>query len=227
MDNIFNFSVVGGSLGVGHILFNLGLTLALGLMITYVYRVTHRGLSYSKNFVSTLILMSMITTLVMMVIGNSIAVAFGLLGAFSLVRFRTAVKETKDTGFIFFSLAEGMAVGTGNYLLAIVSTIFFLLVVWLLNKFNFGSIHGNDYLLIFTINHQSNQPDSFSVIFDKYLKNSMLLNINAKNGGQASEMVYSVRFVDDKRSNDMIKELMTIDGLSEVHVISSKADIEY
>jgi len=226
MNNIFNLSF-GGNLGVGHILFNLVLTLILGLMITYIYRVTHRGLSYSKNFVSTLILMSMITTLIMMVIGNSIATAFGLLGAFSLVRFRTAVKETKDTGFIFFTLAEGMAVGTSNYLLAIISTLFFLLVIWLLNRFNFGSIQGNDYLLVFTINHQSTQPDSFSSIFEKYFKNSMLLNINAKNNGQSSEMVYSVRFVDEKRSNDLIKEMMLIDGISEVHVISSKADIEY
>jgi len=120
----------GSSFSLFHIIFNLTLTFLLVVAITYVYRKTHRGFSYSQNFTFTLVIMSMITTVIMMVIGNNLAAAFGLLGAFAIIRFRTVVKETRDTGFIFFALAIGMAVGTGSHSIAIVSTVFILLVIW-------------------------------------------------------------------------------------------------
>ena len=162
-----------------------------------------------------------------MVIGNSLAIAFGLLGAFSIIRFRTPVKETKDTGYIFFSLVEGMAVGTNNHLIAVVSTIAVLLIIWVLHRMNFGALHKNDYLLVFTVDYQKHRPDSFIGIFERYLKNSILLNINAKENNHRSEMVYSVTFIDESQTTALIQELMAIDGVSDVHIISSKSDIEY
>lgn len=210
-----------------NILVNLGLTLVLSLFIAWMYKKTHRGLSYSQSFIFTLILISMITTIAMMVIGNSLAVAFGLLGAFSIIRFRTPVKDTKDTGYIFFSLVEGMAVGTNNHLIAFVSTLVVLVVIWALYKSNFGALHKNEFLLIFSVDYQKRENDSFAGIFEKYLKNSMLLNINAKEHTHKSEMVYSVSFIDESESNALIQGLMAVDGVSEARVISSKADIEY
>jgi|TARA_Y100000310_G_scaffold214702_1_gene215633 uncharacterized membrane protein YhiD involved in acid resistance len=226
MDTLINFSTAG-NFTIGHIVFNLILTLVLVVLIAWVYRMTHRGLSYSQNFISTIILMSMITTVIMMVIGNNLAVAFGLLGAFAIIRFRTVVKETRDTGFIFFALAIGMAVGTNNHMIAAVSTVVLLAVIWVLFKFRFGSMQGNDYLLTFTVDADKNPPDSFVGIFEKYLKNSMLLNINAKSDGHSSEMVYSIRFVDETKSRDLVEELSRISGVERVHVVSSKSDIEY
>jgi len=226
MNNLIHLSV-GGNFSAGQIILNLLLTFILVMLIAYFYQKTHRGLSYSQNFVATIILMSLITTVAMMVIGNNLAVAFGLLGAFSIIRFRTAVKETKDTGFIFFALVEGMAVGTNNHLIAIISTLVLLAVIWLLHKINFGSMQRNEYLLTFTVNYQENPPDSFAGVFEKHLKNSLLLNINSKNSGHSAEMIYSVNFIDADKSNDLVQELSAISGVGDVHVISSKADIEY
>lgn len=226
MDNLLNLGA-GENITLINIVLNLVLTFVLVMLIAYVYQKTHRGLSYSQNFVSTIILMSLITTVAMMVIGNSLAIAFGLLGAFSIIRFRTAVKETKDTGFIFFALVEGMAVGTNNHLVAVVSTIFLLLIIWLLDKINFGSMQRNEYLLTFTVNYHQNPPDSFAGIFERHLKNSLLLNINSKENGHSAEMVYSINFIDEEKSNDLIRELANISGVDNVHIISSKADIEY
>ena len=106
----------------------------------------------------------------MMVIGNNLARAFGLLGAFSIIRFRTPVKDVKDTAYIFLSLVAGMAVGTNSYVIAIVSTLIVLVIIWVLHKSNFGALHKNDYLLIFTVDYQKHQPDSFAGIFERYLK---------------------------------------------------------
>ena len=75
----------------------------ISLVIVFVYRKTHKGLSYSQSFVITLIFVTLVATVAMMVIGNNVARAFGLLGAFSIIRFRTVVKESKDISFIFFA----------------------------------------------------------------------------------------------------------------------------
>ena len=104
------------------ILVNLLVAAILGLFISVVYKNTHRGLSYSQSFIVTIILVTVIVSMVMMVIGNNIARAFALVGALSIIRFRTVVKDTKDTAFVFMALAAGMAAGTSSYFLAIVGT---------------------------------------------------------------------------------------------------------
>ena len=226
MNELFNITA-GGNFTVFNIMLNLGLTLVLALAIALVYRKTHKGLSYSQSFLSTLIILSIITTVAMMVIGNSLAIAFGLLGAFSIIRFRTPVKEAKDTGYIFFSLVIGLAVGTNNHVIAIISTIVVLAVIWALYRTNFGALHKNEYLLVFSVDYGKQKEDSFAGLFEKYLKNSMLLNISSKDGDRKSEMVYSVSFINEEEINGLIKELMSVDGVSGARVISSKSDIEY
>jgi len=226
MNELFNIASQG-NFTVFNVILNLALTFILALVIALVYKNTHKGLSYSQSFLFTLILISVITTIAMMVIGNSLAIAFGLLGAFSIIRFRTPVKEAKDTGYIFFSLVEGMAVGTNNHVIAIISTIAVLLIIWILYKTNFGALHKNEYLLVFTIDYAKKQPDNFAGLFEKYLKNSMLLNISAKENNHKTEMVYSVSFIDEDKSSALIADLMRIDGVSDARVISSKSDIEY
>ena len=86
-------------------------------------KITHRGTSYTQSFVFTLVLNGMVVALVMLIVGLNIARAFSLVGALSIIRFRNAVKETHDVGFIFFTMAIGMAVGTQFYTLAIVGPI--------------------------------------------------------------------------------------------------------
>ncbi len=224
-----DFSTLGatGNFGFIAILFNLALTLALVLAIVWVYRTTHRGFSYSQNFTFTLVVMSLLTAVIMMVIGNNLAVAFGLLGAFAIIRFRTVVKETRDTGFIFFALAVGMAVGTGSHLIAVIGTAFILAVIWFLHTYNFGSIYHNDYLLTFTVDRDKNPPESFGHVFERHLKNSMLVNMSAKGDSPFTEMVYSVRLVSELKSGDFLKALSETNGVVEAHLISAKSDIEY
>lgn len=227
MNAIFTGTAAGAVLSPVTIVVNLGLALVLSLAIAWVYKKTHRGLSYSQSFLFTLILVSIITATAMMVIGSNLAVAFGLLGAFSIIRFRTPVKDAKDTGYIFFSLVEGLAVGTGNYLVAVISTVVVLAVIFALHRSNFGALHKHEYLLVFTLDYQKQQPDAFSGIFEKYLKSTMLLNINAKEHHHSSEMVYSVTFIDESSIPELIKGLLAVGGVTDVRVISAKADIEY
>src|SRR3989344_2592347 len=127
------------------VVLNIFFTLFLSVLTSLVYQFTHKSFSYSKNFAVSLILISLISTLVIMVIGNSLARAFALLGTFSIIRFRTAVKDSRDISFIFLSLVIGMAVGTNNYIIAIVGTLLILLIIIALEKINITTAQQTKY----------------------------------------------------------------------------------
>jgi hypothetical protein len=114
----------------------LFLSFALSLVIGWVYRATHRGVSYSQQYVHTLVMMGTVVSLIMLIIGSNVARAFALVGALSIIRFRNAMKETRDVGFIFLVMAIGMAVGTRFYLLAIFATAALSAFVLLMTRFS-------------------------------------------------------------------------------------------
>ena len=162
----------------------------------------------------------------MMVIGNSIARAFGFLGAFSIIRFRTVVKDTKDTAFVFFVLAIGMAVGTQNYLLAVIATLLVLLMVYLLTRINFGSIKKNDYILSFTLDTNVAQEDSYQSVLKEFLTSYNLLNIKAKGEGKILDIVFGVKFKKDN-IDQFLQKLEALPGVDTANLLNSKNDIEY
>ena len=103
---------------------NLIIATLCGIAIALVYKWTHRGVSYSQSFVSSLVLITVLAATVIMVIGNSLARAFGLVGAFTLIRFRSAVKDVRDMTFLFLSLVIGIGVGISAYALSISALAF-------------------------------------------------------------------------------------------------------
>ena len=140
------------------IIFNLVIAFFLGFVISLIYKKTHKGLSYSQSFVLTNIFLAVIVSMVIMIIGNNLARAFALVGALSIIRFRTVVKDTKDTAFIFWSLAVGMASGTSSYFLAVSGTIIISLIALILNYTNYGSIFKSEFIIQFrNINSSSGE----------------------------------------------------------------------
>ena len=114
---------------------NLALTLLLsvflGQVVAWVYMWTHTGVSYTRSFTQSLVLLTIVVSLVMFVIGNSIVTAFGLMGALAIIRFRNVLKDTRDTVYVFFSLVLGMALGSQRHLAALVGTVALLTVALL------------------------------------------------------------------------------------------------
>ncbi len=209
------------------VVMNLIIVLVLCLLVAITYQKTHRGLSYSQSYVLTLIIGGLVITAVMMVIGNNIARAFGAFGAFSLIRFRTAIKDAKDMGYMFLVLAIGMAVGSNNYVIAFATTIIVLAVMLVLNRMNFGSIRKFDYILSFHLDTRQNQENAYKVIFDKYLKSSGVLNIKAREQGHVLQLSFNVKFTSEKDSLAFTAELEKLAGISDVVLITAKNDVEY
>ncbi len=209
------------------VVINIVISFILSLFIAWIYQRTHRGLSYSQSFVFTLIILGVVTSLVMMVIGHSLARAFALLGAWSLIRFRTAVKDTKDTAFVFFTLVMGLAVGTNNYLIAVVGTVLVSLLVLFLSKRNFGSLRKYDYILNFYINAELAADKTYLKLFNEFLSSQVLLNINHREKGAILELVFDIKFFNDKESEKFIRELGTTPGVSNIRLLTAKNDVEY
>lgn len=149
------------------IIYSLSISFICGVLISIVYRVTYKGPNYSRTFVSSLIVLTIITSLVLLVIGNNLATAFGLVGAMSIIRFRTAVRDVQDIVFIFFSLGIGMASGVGLYLVAVIGTIFICLVLLLLSNTNVFQTADVNYLI-----HITYKPNEINDEVKKLLKSS-------------------------------------------------------
>jgi len=161
------------------------------------------------------------------VIGNNVARAFGAFGAFSLIRFRTAVKDAKDMAFIFLVLAVGMAMGTNNYFIGVVLTMLSLAVVAVLQKINFGALRRYDYLLHFNLDTKQAKADDYRAVFDEYLKTSHVLNMKALDDGTILRMSFSIKFINDKKGEEFSRTLAALQGIREVNIITAKNDVEY
>ena len=210
------------------ILINLTLSFILGVVVSIVYKKTHKGLSYSQSFMITNVFVAVIVCMVIMIIGNSLARAFALVGALSIIRFRTVVKDTKDTAFIFWSLAAGMASGTGSYFLAISGTIILSIIAFILHKTNFGSIVKSEFILQFRINSSDkNLSESFIKIIQQYTKSNVLLNSEISDDGKNIKSSYDVVMKEEKKQTELIKELASLKGLSEIVIVAAKSDVDY
>ncbi len=122
-DSFLNFSPEFTSTTFLDAIIVLFWSIILSIVVATTYRETHTGVSYSQNFTQTLVLMGVLVSIVMLIVGTDIARAFTLVGALSIVRFRNAIKETRDVGFIFFTMVVGMACGTRFYILGIMLTL--------------------------------------------------------------------------------------------------------
>ena len=119
-DKLFNLFQTTGELSLESIIFNILVSAVLGMFIFVSYMITHRGTIYSKKFNASLVVMTVLTGTVMTVIGNNIALSLGMVGALSIVRFRTAIKDSRDTIYIFWTVIAGICCGVGDYLVAII-----------------------------------------------------------------------------------------------------------
>lgn len=128
--------------------FSLLLAIGLALIISQVYRYTHRGMNYELAFMSTLVLLAPIVTLVMLFIRGDLVLSLGLIGSLSIIRFRTPIKDTRDMVFLFWTIAVGLGSGTYNWTIVILSSFVMVPVVIILYRFRYGTSRHRDYVLV-------------------------------------------------------------------------------
>ena len=203
--------------------FNLvvGLVLATLLILALVqtYRATHRGAIYSASFLQALFILGACTTLIMLVIGNEIARAFSLVGALSIVRFRTAIKDPRDVGFVFAALALGMACGTGFYFQAILFTLFLCGLLLLLGKLNVGRAEANEAIVRVTADaHAANGAmENLEAALKSAGTQPVLIN-RVLEGAENETISWRVRTGNAKEQGELQERLRTMTGVRSVGV---------
>ena len=228
METALNSFKVGTVYSPNEIVINLLISFLFGLIISYVYKKTHKGLSYSQSFMITNVFVSVIVCMVIMIIGNNLARAFALVGALSIIRFRTVVKDTKDTAYIFWSLASGMAAGTGSYFLALAGNVIISLIAFTLYKTNYGSIVKSEFILQFRMQSKNKDvADNYNKILNKYTNTQTLLSSETSDDNNSIKVSLDIVMKEDLNQNDLLKEISALSGLSEVVIIAAKTDVDY
>ena len=195
-NTIFQFS-----LPISQIVENILVAFVCGVIISFFYRKTYSGPGYLNSFVNSLVILAMITAIVIMIIGNNLARAFGLVGAMSII------------------LSIGMAAGVGLHGLAIAGTLLVGITAIVLNKTSIVSPAQKDLLLQFTFTGNGSDDESqFLDVINKYCKRSKL--INAKSIGDTDSMEYSYYIGFKKKASDseFIRELKNVKGVKQVNV---------
>jgi len=204
------------------VLANLIVAFVCGLMMSAVYRLTYRGPSYSVTFVNSLVLLSIIAAIVIMVIGNNIARAFGLVGAMSIIRFRTAIRDTMDLVFIFLSLALGMACGVGLNALAVAGTLLTGLVVIALTLTNFGAPRKRHFLL--QIIHQSTEQNDVTKPLSRFCSSLKLVSLKNIGIEDLTESNYHITLKNTRHTEEMVRTLRQSPGVQQVNVFFDEDD---
>lgn len=194
---------------------SLLLAFFLGQYLAWVYCRVHSGLSYSRTFTQSLVLLTMVVALVMFVIGNSIVTAFGLIGALAIIRFRNVLKDTRDTTFIFFALVLGMAVGSQRHMVGLIGAVALSLAAFYLHFIRFGGLSPYDGHLNFRLQGE-NQSESgpFAELLKRYCTRAHRVSLRAYDGG--AEHVYQVRLRDPERGAELVGRLEALSGVGEV-----------
>jgi uncharacterized membrane protein YhiD involved in acid resistance len=204
----------------------LFLSFALALVIAWVYRFTHKGVSYSQSYVHALVMMGTIVSLIMLIIGSNLARAFALVGALSIIRFRNAVKETRDVTFIFMAMAVGMAVGTRFYLLATFATFVMGAFVVALYKLNLFTKEVSERILRIQLPIDRDHETAFEEVFRDHLEEHRIISVETVRAGVLQEVVYSIVLKRSSQPRQLIEAIRQRNDNHKVTLILGQQEID-
>lgn len=191
----------------------LGLALAVGLFIFLIYKKTFKGVMYSDSFGISLIVMTLITTLIILAITSNVILSLGMVGALSIVRFRTAVKEPLDIAFLFWSISVGIVLGAGLIPLAIFGSIFIgLVMIIFVNK----KSTDNPYILVINCNNDNTESSALDYISNSVKKHVVKSKTISANSG--IELTVEIRL--KEMSTNFVNELSHLSGVNNVVLVS-------
>lgn len=190
--------------------------LALGGLVAFVYRRTRPAGDVAPSFTATLVLLAVLIAMVTQVIGDNVARAFSLVGALSIVRFRTVVRDTQDTAYVIFAVAVGMAVGANDPWVAVAGIGVVALAAVLMRPRAGGSTAGETFLLHVRVGLGHDVRALLDRPLDAHVTHRRLVSMATARQGMALEVSYRATLRDDRAADDLIRELNRIEGVQSV-----------
>ena len=200
------------AISVGSLVTTLALSFLLGVFVLVVYRLTFTGVSFSRSFALSLVMLSMVTSLAILTVRSNVVLSLGMVGALSIVRFRTAIKDPMDTVFMFWSIVAGIITGAGYVTVAILATLL-LGVLFMLVQLVTGRLHGNSYLVVIRYGEAASNAVRGRV-------NSLgRFKLKSRSSNQdETELVIEAK-LNEKQMN-ALEALLNVEGVSDVNIIS-------
>lgn len=203
---------------------NFAAAAVIACLIYISYKVSHSGAVYSERFNVSIVMLTLITTLVMNVIGNNIALSLGMVGALSIVRFRTAIKDPRDTAYIFWAIAVGICCGVSDYLIAGVGSVIIFVFLIL-----FGFVRDNERIMII-INSSREADEEIEKKMDEFYAGKAVMRVhNTSIQDGTTEYIYEVSDRIMKKAENtngyMIKILSAVKGVANVSVVRQDDEI--
>ncbi|MBP7110465.1 MAG: DUF4956 domain-containing protein [Firmicutes bacterium] len=190
----------------------LGASLGLGLIISLVYMHTHKREGYSASFTGTLVMMPAIVAAIIFLVGNNVARAFSLAGAFSLIRFRSAAGEPRDIAFLLYSVGVGLACGIGYLGYAAIFTAVMCLAMLAMYYLKFANPRPGAMVLKVTVPEDLNYHGLFDDLLDKYTRAWSLRRVKTSGFGTMFEVQYNVSMDGMKDNKEFLDQLRTRNG---------------
>ena len=216
----------GHVLGLPQIFLSLLMSFILSLVIASVYRWTYQNLSYSRAFVHTQVLGSLVTCTMIMAIGNNLATGLGILGTLAIIRFRTPIRDPRDIIFLFACLAMGIACGASVFPVAIVGTLCFCTAAMYLHWSPFASKRQYEGLLRFMLPTGSTSEEAVEKVFAQFCTSSLLVAMREAAQGDAIEYSYQIRLRDPSYQTDLLDGLNEIEDIRETSLLMQRSTVE-
>jgi hypothetical protein len=199
------------------------LAFVLGKVIAFTYERTYEGVSYSRSFMQSLVLGALVSTVLMLAIGDNLARGLGILGTMALVRFRTTVRDSRDMIFIFAALAAGVASGVRSYPVAVVGTLGFCVAAGILQWSPFGRRQRFDGLLRFWLPRQGTGGDAVGDILRTHCRDYVLVALREAAQGTSLEYAYQVRLRASEGRDQLVRALEALPGIGGLTLLLEEA----
>ena len=205
LEETADFSIAAASVSLLSALF-------IGLFIFFIYKKTYAGVMYSKPFNTSLVLLSVLTTFVILAVTSNVVLSLGMVGALSIVRFRTAIKEPLDLVFLFWSISVGIILGAGLYSLAFLGSAFITVILLVLT----GKVDSSaPYILMLQLENENAELQATEIIKNRFGK--VIVKSKSITDGQP-ELIYEVKVKNNETS--FMNELSAIEGVQSATLVS-------
>ena len=218
---MFTSIITANSLTLGVAMMCTAVSIVLGIIIAGAYMLCEKN--YSKNYIITLALLPALVEVVIMLVNGNLGTGVAIMGAFSLVRFRSMPGNAKEIAGVFFSMVVGLATGMGYLTFAGLITVLIGAILVVLSRTGFGKKKAGDMDLRITIPEHLDYVDVFDEIFSKYTKSSELVRVKTTNMGSMYELFYKVNLQDQKNQKAFIDDLRIRNGNLNISLAKSES----
>src|SRR5215471_4247462 len=202
------------------------LAFACGHAIAWIYMLTHSGLSYSRSYVTTLIIMPVIVAMVMLILSNNLVLAFGLMAIFAMVRFRSILRDTLDTAYVLAVIVLGLACGTLKFTSAVIGCLATAAIMFYFWPTGFGTRHRYDLILNIQWVRPVADLGALRQVLKRHSRSALCASQRSNEGYPGIDLSYRVLLRDPARSHEILDELRTLNGVARVSSLQAGDESE-